>query len=1538
MRHPVLATFGTVLALLSVALMPGGDAIVDDFEQDFWLPFTHANLGDRAAAGYSRAYASSGTRSYHVEIRGWAVRDFGSAYGHALFRTGGAAPSRLFLSILHADLSDASPSPWDGFASGISLQLLDATHRTLGTMRYIVAYRASLNAGRCGPVSSDVVLGRSPTLGTWQDVGRSLSEDFPGAAWSEATFLRVSVGFLCAAGLTGASYSLYFDDFALDADAGDSDRDGIEDLEEETVRYVLEVSAMAAPRDVPDEGDAIFSIDAPRVRGVDPSVAVRIAIDHARPIDLSVHLAGVDGERRVTQTLWDPGFHERGVAILSPEPEAGVSGTVRVRGRSSILIPGGWAHLYVDDRWESVAERALDGSFDVAWASSRLPEGDHRLRVEIGTSADPGSRGPASRELPVVVDITQPSVTLEGPVDGTRLGGLVTLVAHPWDSHRIDHVRLLVDGFQVDARDAEPYAFVYETLDVPNGVHVFTVRAFDAAGNPAEASVHLEIDNAIPPILPPCQPACNFSPGTSSGNLSRPDGPAIGREVRLHSGDLLRATTSWKVPWAPGVVVTETGVQLTLEVIGSAPPMDPGIPRERSLRASDLPAFDRWEVLVRDHASGSAGLVRELVLSFALRSTPGMSDTDEDGVPDGVERSDGATLPVLADSDDDGLDDGTERAPQDVLLVIDGLAVRRTLHTDPFDPDSDDDGLRDAEELAPRQGVPLTDPTASDTDDDALTDGREVADLGTDPTRKDTDGDGFEDGYETTPRNLTLVVNGTARSWDLTTSPILLDTDDDGIDDASEEQGRNDAGIVTHPELPDTDEDGLNDSEELRIGTDGFRTNPLSLDADEDGVWDSLDKLPLHEASIGFLSEYPPGMVRFDQEMFVWWLQGTQAAVWKREDDFLHGTYDCLLVSNDVAGSTRTSVVTTESVVGSVNDMFTRGGETRYQAVSSEAGSALLRETSVFGVTYGDCDEVPNEYYIEYLIHRDIYSVAFRNVAPVTIEDADGTPFRFNFTALPVELGESFSIIIQLSYDPARDRTQFSDYDNWLSPAFSYAVYGSPDFDAAPILLSATAIATELDEHAYRVELKVPGSSLGPDDVGMVDGIPTVGLLIGPQWTGRRAGEPVRDAMDPAEFRIASITRARTTNATLLVVRMASDAQDLLVEHTERMATLPLGVHVVEGRPVYVFRTEAGVPFDASLLDGVEAVILVGSAESDLFAARDSIDWGSPGTWYATMTDPWGSAVRAFRDSLKIVRLGVSVSQFADLLRFRYASPGSYLLQGDRETTILVDKGQIGDSAAYTVSLAESQEEFLIEVVSGEVVVRRQLTYQVTQTDVTTDLSASRIFSSRYDRIKSSLRALNAGAVLVTNGREAVIAFVEGDTVKGAVYTSNAALGLLGIYQGNKDLVKLLGIRSERLGALKLGTVTQAAAGALLVGLELQQALTAPDELSKRAHLERASASTIDTVISIVPLYGPATTLGWSVATLALSHLMPNRLAATITSSPGSTIVFLVEYFFSGTIPSSVANAVLNDALALTVQFAQDTYQATAIPIAIVQP
>ncbi len=86
-----------------------------------------------------------------------------------------------------------------------------------------------------------------------------------------------------------------------------------------------------------------------------------------------------------------------------------------------------------------------------------------------------------------------------------------------------------------------------------------------------------------------------------------------------------------------------------------------------------------------------------------------------------------------SDSDGDGLPDGVEI---------------NVTHTDPTKADTDDDGLPDGVEVYSYK----TNPNMRDSDGDGLADGQEInAQQRTDPLRPDTDGDGIPDGADSAP-------------------------------------------------------------------------------------------------------------------------------------------------------------------------------------------------------------------------------------------------------------------------------------------------------------------------------------------------------------------------------------------------------------------------------------------------------------------------------------------------------------------------------------------------------------------------------------------------------------------------------------------------------------------------------------------------------------------------------------------------------------------------------------------------------------------
>src|SRR5439155_338395 len=243
---------------------------------------------------------------------GYSILDFGSAYGYAVYTTRGAAVTELRVSLLYDHLQDASVSSWDAYASGVALDLLDKDYRSLDLVRYITSFQASRKLSLCGPTKADVVLAPPSGLGVWTDLARNPAVDFPAAHWPNAKFVRIAIGFLCTAGLAGASYSMYFDDFMLDTGAGDADGDGLSDLDEETRVYAMSVTSGSMPTAVPAAGTATIDVHAPPVEGLVQWAGIAMEIDHPRPNDLSVEVSLPDRPGSPSQLLWDPGFHARG--------------------------------------------------------------------------------------------------------------------------------------------------------------------------------------------------------------------------------------------------------------------------------------------------------------------------------------------------------------------------------------------------------------------------------------------------------------------------------------------------------------------------------------------------------------------------------------------------------------------------------------------------------------------------------------------------------------------------------------------------------------------------------------------------------------------------------------------------------------------------------------------------------------------------------------------------------------------------------------------------------------------------------------------------------------------------------------------------------------------------------------------------------------------------------------------------------------------------------------------------------------------------
>ncbi|MBI4818305.1 MAG: hypothetical protein HY791_18720 [Deltaproteobacteria bacterium] len=226
------------------------------------------------------------------------------------------------------------------------------------------------------------------------------------------------------------------------------------------------------------------------------------------------------------------------------------------------------------------------------------------------------------------------------------------------------------------------------------------------------------------------------------------------------------------------------------------------------------------------------------------KSSTANADSDNDGIPDGIENGVTAPVPGSAcatvptdthpasrtnptnpDTDADGIWDGAEDRNHNGF-VDPG-------ESDPNLRDSDGDGIADGAEDLNRNGsvdTGETNPANRDSDNDGVSDGIEdrnhngQVDGGeTNPTLADSDGDGLVDGDEDTNHD------GVRQVFEV--DPRSSDTDGDGLSDGQELTGG------TSPLLPDSDGDGLTDSVEITSG----RTNPTRSDSDGDGIPDGVE-------------------------------------------------------------------------------------------------------------------------------------------------------------------------------------------------------------------------------------------------------------------------------------------------------------------------------------------------------------------------------------------------------------------------------------------------------------------------------------------------------------------------------------------------------------------------------------------------------------------------------------------------------------------------------------------------------------------------
>ena len=157
-------------------------------------------------------------------------------------------------------------------------------------------------------------------------------------------------------------------------------------------------------------------------------------------------------------------------------------------------LPAGFAGSFSP----SSVTLAPGASAAMSWSvtsGAAAPDASYVLTASASDSAASGGTSSASATYVVFSDSTPPSVTMLSPGNGSVLKrGRLALSANASDSDGIARVEFYADGVLVGSKNSAPYTVNWNARKVAPGDYPIKARAFDNAGNSAEAAVTVTLN------------------------------------------------------------------------------------------------------------------------------------------------------------------------------------------------------------------------------------------------------------------------------------------------------------------------------------------------------------------------------------------------------------------------------------------------------------------------------------------------------------------------------------------------------------------------------------------------------------------------------------------------------------------------------------------------------------------------------------------------------------------------------------------------------------------------------------------------------------------------------------------------------------------------------------------------------------------------------------------------------------------------------------------------------------------------------------
>jgi hypothetical protein len=532
---------------------------------------------------------------------------------------------------------------------------------------------------------------------------------------------------------------------------------------------------------------------------------------------------------------------------------------------------------------------------------------------------------------------------------------------------------------------------------------------------------------------------------------------------------------------------------------------------------------------------------------------------------------------------------------------------------------------------------------------------------------------------------------------------------------------------------------------------------------------------------------------------------------------------------------------------------------------------------------------------------------------------------HYGLAEINVKLGVDQTIVLQFNIND-HDRSYYKDSNWYTLPGMTYALYSSSAFDQPGNwpFFNNTATGISLNGHSYQVEIRIPASVATAANCPSVDGQNKVVLYLEPTWVVKTPSEKKRVAMDPDTISIGAISGSILHAFYTLYVREANDIVNITSYIPDDFMTMPTETKNFGPYIVYVCNLGLNGVFRPENVDNqaIDGILLIDSDLGSISDIEKNTDWGNASNGWRVKFDDVGLGSSAFQKSWDII------DEWYDILST--SSQSSFLSAWDNVPvgTQMVLRPLPFSKYSYFVGKA-TNDFYLVGEFKTTFSKDANFAMGVTENtgiEIVSDIAISHLMGHRInpykDAISGIIKAGNLGSVLATDGMTACEAWRDGDYAKAVAYTLEAGLGSLSVIKGDMKLpLKPLGDKGPRL---KFSSAATVAIGTIEVGYDIWKYETATDEIEKLHYAEAAWAGGIDTAVSMIPGFGTIFEASWSITVFLLSCVVPDYLAQSVCSSPGTGYVFLAQYFANDcVVPSAIAKEAYYNAACFMIENAK---------------